>query len=315
MVPALVALVLWAAPTDALQITGLEQPESFVATASGDGYFISNVNGEPHVKDNNGFITKLRPDGTVLQLRFIEGGRREVVLHAPKGMAIVDRTLYVADIDVLRGFETESGRPTVTVPVTRSGNASRPALADVASDGGNLLYVSDTANDAIYQVDRQQQHAVSVLIRDQRLAGPSGLAVHPKTGHLIVVSWEKGKILEVSQNGELTELVSNGFFSARFAHLSGVEFDSWGNMYISDLSAGKIWRMRPSARFDVIAEFLPAPADIGIDRQKHLILVPYRLGNAAEMNGLEAPADPNRKKARRTLKDYGFGGMKDPEGR
>ncbi len=294
---------------DALQVTGLQAPESFLADPSGEQYFISNANGDPDVKDNNGFITKLDRTGTVAKLQFIRGGEGNIVLHAPKGMAIVNQILYVADLDTLRGFDKHTGRPVVSVSFgsqQQAGHGQTVALADVASDGKGLLYASDTDADTIYRIDTTRQHAVSVLVRDASLAGPRGLALHPKTGHLIVASWNKGKILDVSLDGKVTELVSNGFFSSRFHNLDGVDFDSWGNMYVSDFTAGKVWRMRPDRHFDVIAEYLPSPADIGVDRENHLILVPYHYGNAAEMNGLESPVKSGKKK--RTLADYGFTG-------
>lgn len=293
----------------ALQVTGLQAPESFLADPSGEQYFISNANGDPDVKDNNGFITRLDQTGTVTKLQFILGGEGDVVLHAPKGMAIVNQTLYVADLDALRGFDKQTGRPVVSVSFVNQPQAKQGqgvALADVASDGKGLLYASDTDTDTIYRVDTTRHHAISVFVRDASLAGPRGLALHPKTGHLIVTSWNKGKILEVSPDGKITELVSNGFFSSRFHNLDGVDFDSWGNMYVSDFTAGKVWRMRPDRHFDVIAEYLPSPADIGVDRENHLILVPYHYGNAAEMNGLESPVKSGKKK--RTLADYGFTG-------
>ncbi len=307
----LVLAVLLTAPpsASALQVTGLQAPESFLADPSGEQYFISNANGDPDVKDNNGFITKLDRTGAVAKLQFIRGGEGDVVLHAPKGMAILDRILYVVDLDTLRGFDKATGRPVVTVsfvsqPQARQGRGI--ALTDVVSDGKGLLYASDTEADTIYRIDTARQHAISILVRDASLAGPRGLALHPQTGRLIVASWNKGKVLEVSLDGKITELVSNGFFSSRFHNLDGVDFDSWGNLYISDFTAGKVWRMRPDRHFDVIAEYLPSPADIGVDRENHLILVPYHYGNAAEMNGLEAPMKPGKKK--RTLADYGFTG-------
>lgn len=300
------SLLPGAVPADALQVTGLQDPESFLADPSGAQYFISNVNGAPGAKDNNGFITKLDKTGAVSQLQFIRGGDGNVVLHAPKGMAIAGRVLYVADLDSLRGFDASTGRPVLTVslaavPVAKQTQA--PDLADVAYDGRGLLYASDPATDTIYRIDTNDHHAVSILVRDSSLAGPHGLAVHPRSGHLIVVSWKKGTILEVSREGAITELVSNGFFSSRFRNLDGVDFDNWGNMYVSDLTAGKIWRMRPDHHFDVIAEYLHSPADISVDRENHLILVPYLYGNAAEINGLERPG---KKKEKRTLSDYGF---------
>ncbi|HZS11219.1 MAG TPA: hypothetical protein VFA38_03145 [Nitrospirales bacterium] len=300
-IAALLVTIVGPVPSHALQITGLQHPDSFVADPAGTQYFISNMNGDTEARDNNGFITKLDKSGSVAHLHFVQGGVGEATLHAPKGMTVVGRTLYVADLDAVRAFDTASGRTVVTVPV-------HGELAGLAHDGHGLLYVSEPGGNTIYRIDTAHGHAVSVVARDAALAGPRGLAVHPTTGHIIAVSWDKGKILDVTPNGAIVELVSNSFFSSRFSHLSGVDFDSWGNMYVSDFAAGKIWRMAPDRQFKVIAEYLPAPAGIGVDREKHLILVPYAADNVAEMNGLESPVKQNRQK--RTLKDYGFEGMK-----
>jgi DNA-binding beta-propeller fold protein YncE len=295
----------------ALQISGLQSPQSFLADPSGEQYFISNANGDPDAKDNNGFITKLDNTGKVIQLQFIQGGAGGTTLHAPKGMAIADRVLYMTDLDTLRGFDKTTGQLLITVTFEKyRQNGTSVALSDVVYDGQSWLYVSDTEANTIYRVNLTQQHAVSIFAKDPILAGPRGLALHPKTGRLIVTSWHKGKILEVTTDGVISELVSNSFFSSRFHNLDGVDFDSLGNMYVSDFTAGKVWRMRPDRRFDVIAEYLPSPADIGVDRKQHLILVPYEYGNAAEMNGLESPVKSKGQK--RTLADYGFtGGPKD----
>jgi DNA-binding beta-propeller fold protein YncE len=291
-------------PGEAVQITGLESPNSFVSDPSGKAYFISNINGEPDARDNNGFITKLNAEGKITDLKFIQGGVADVLLHAPKGMALVGAILYIADLDQLKGFDKTSGKLVVTVsfPSAHTGLS----LTDVAAASGGLLYVSDQAANSIYRINPSANHRVDLLVHDDRLAGPAGIAIHPTTNHLITVSWEKGKILDITPDGQLTELESNGFFTGRFQNLSGVDFDQWGNMYVSDITKGKIWRMTRDHRFQVIAEYLPAPADIGIDRVNNLILVPYHYVHAAEMNGLETPSSAKSKGEKRTLADYGF---------
>ncbi len=296
----------------ALQIKNLKGPQSFLATPSGETYFISNINGEPTEKDNNGFITKLDKDGKLIELEFIRGGRGETELHAPKGMAIVGNILYVVDIDTLRGFDIDSGRPLASISITADPvGVATTGLTDVAYDGHGTLYISDTDTNTIYRVDiANHSHAISLLARDDRLAGPRGLAVHPRTGHLIAVSWNQGSIIDIAPDGVIEVLVSNSFFSWRFTNLDGVDFDTWGSMYVSDFTAGKVWRVTPDENFKVIAEYLPTPADISVDKINHLILVPYIYGNAAEINGLEAPVQAKRKKKRRTLRDYGFPFMK-----
>lgn len=307
--PGLVAwLLALASPAMAMQVTGLQNPQNFLADPSGEHYYISNANGDPEAKDNNGFITKLDQEGKVLKQRFIQGGEGSTVLHAPKGMAVIDKALYVADLDTVRTFDLTTGQAMTTVSVTTlhdpaAGHA--PGLSDLAYDGHGLLYATDTEANTIYRIDTAHDHKIRVLARDAALAGPRGIAVHPKSGHLIVGSWHKGKIFDVALDGKISELVSNGFFSSRFHNLDGLDFDSWGNLYISDFTAGKIWRMRPDQKFDVIAEYLPSPAGIGVDRAKHLILVPYHYANAAEINGLENPRKAGGP-SKRSLADYGF---------
>lgn len=292
-----------------ITVTELQSPYSFVNDPVDKGYFISSVNGEAETADNNGFITKLNSNGKLLNLKFIQGGKDDVTLHAPKGMALVEHVLYVADLDTLRGFDTTTGKPvmalTIRSPATSQPEPLQTLLSDVTFDGKGHLYCSDQKANTIYRVDLAT-HMVSVLVTDRSLAGPSGLAVHPKSGQIIAVSWEKGKISEVSPEGVVTELFSNGFFSNRFQNLRGVDFDRWGNMYVSDFTTGKVWRMSWDKRFQVIAEFLPSPGDLGIDRANNLILVPYELAHAAEMNGLETPSSAKTKQEKRTLADYGF---------
>lgn len=292
-----------------ITVTELQSPYSFVHDPLDKGYFISSVNGEAENADNNGFITKLDPNGKLLNLKFIQGGKDDVTLHAPKGMAVAEHVLYVADLDTLRGFDTTTGKPVLTLTI-RSSTASQSeppqaSLSDVTFDGKGHLYCSDQKANTIYRVDPAAQ-TFSVLVTDRALAGPSGLVVHPKSGQIIAVSWDKGKISEISPDGVVTELFSNGFFSNRFQNLRGVDFDRWGNMYVSDFTTGKVWRMSWDKRFQVIAEFLPSPGDLSIDRANNLILVPFELAHAAEMNGLETPSDGKPKQEKRTLADYGF---------
>jgi hypothetical protein len=284
-----------------ITVTNLQTPYSFVSSVSGKEYFISSVNGEPESADNNGFITKLYGSGKILDLKFIQGGRDGVTLHAPKGMALVDQTLYVADLDTLRAFDIATGKSLASIHV----DDQAAHLTDVAYDGVGRLYCSDQHANRIYVVELPSRK-ITLLVADPALAGPAGLAVHPKSGQLIAVSWNKGKIFSISPDGTISEVFSNGFFSSRFSNLRGVDFDRWGNMYVSDFTTGKVWRMTRDNRFQVIAEYLPSPGDLGIDRANNLILVPYEFAHAAEMNGLEAPHDGKPKAEKRTLADYGF---------
>jgi DNA-binding beta-propeller fold protein YncE len=283
IVAAVLLSVLSAGVVFALQVTGLKNPAGFIVDRATGNYFISNEDGQSTERDNNGFITKLGPDGKTLKLKFIEGGTGGVTLHAPKGLAIIDRTLYVSDIDQVRRFHADTGRALGELDLS---SVTVDFLTGLATDAHSTLYIADAGADAILKVDTRRSSMPTVLVKDPALAGPHGLAVHPATGALVVVSWNAGKILEVTKEGTVKVLFANSFFSARFGNLTGVDFDALGNMYVSDFSQGKVVRIDPDFRFQTIAEFLTTPASLGIDRKNHLILVPYRSGNVAEMNGL-----------------------------
>ena len=219
---------------------------------------------------------------------------------------IVKDILYVADLDAVKAFDAVTGEPLATISLKRFAPAT---LTGLTVDPQGQLFVSDPESNAIYRIDPRQQYAVSLFLQDDKLAGPSGMVFHRKTHRLVVTSLNQGTVLEIDSQGSIRELVSNGFFSSRFYNLSGVDFDQYGSMYISDLTAGKIWRVRQNHKMEVIAEFLISPASVSIDREKHLILVPYLYANGAEINGLERPTNIDTKKKKRTFSDYGFGQM------
>lgn len=303
---AVLACGLWLSPSPlfAHPIVNLQSPQSFIPDPSGSFYYIANANGEPGERDNNGFITKLDQDGEVTAFHFIQGGINHTTLHSPYGMAVINQTLYVADIDAVRSFDTTTGHPLDTISLARF---SVTQLTGLTTDDQGRLYVSDPPGNTIYRIDPHNGFSVSIFLKDETLAGPSGLVFHPKTHHLIVTSLDKGTVMEVSKKGTIREIISNGFFSSRFHNLSGVDFDQYGSMYLSDLTGGKIWRIRPDHKMEVIAEFLVSPAGVSVDRKNHLILVPYLYAHGAEMNGLERPSNANRTKKKRTLSDYGLG--------
>lgn len=283
LLPALFLALVPGAVALALQVTGLKNPAGFIVDPATGAYFISNENGGPNERDNNGFITKLDEKGKIVKLKFIQGGTDGVTLHAPKGLAILDKTLFVSDIDRVRRFDPATGRPQGEVDLSAF---KVDFLTGLAADGAGLLYIADTGADTILKLDARRDSKPTVFVKDAALAGPHGLAVNPATGALVAVSWSEGKILEIAKDGSIKVLFANSFFNARFGNLAGVDFDAFGNMYVSDFSQGKVLRIDPDFRIQTIAEFLTTPAGVAIDRRNHLILVPYLSGNAAEMNGL-----------------------------
>ena len=102
------------APAPLASLT-LPSPESVVFDSARDVYYVSVVNGDPGVRPGKGFIARVTADGALDSLHFIQGGRDGVVLDAPMGSRVRGDTLWVVDIDKLRGFTLPAGAPAATI--------------------------------------------------------------------------------------------------------------------------------------------------------------------------------------------------------
>jgi hypothetical protein len=63
---------------------GFATPEAVLHDTTADVYLVSNINGGPADKDDNGFIARLAPTGAVLTLKWIDGAADGITLHGPK---------------------------------------------------------------------------------------------------------------------------------------------------------------------------------------------------------------------------------------
>ncbi len=151
--------------------TDLSTPESVLYDDANDVYIVSNINGKPLDADNNGYIAKLSPDGKVATAKWIEGGKNKVTLNAPKGLAIIADTLYVADLDTVRMFDRKTGAPTGEVKVPGA-----TFLNDLAATTDGRVLVSDsglkasakgfdpTGTDAVYAIDKAKKLTVPARV-------------------------------------------------------------------------------------------------------------------------------------------------------
>ncbi len=254
------------------RITGFRTPESVLYHAGDDLYYVSNINGAPLDRDNSGFITRMSGEGLIDSLMFIAGGREGVTLHAPKGMTMAGDTLWVTDIDVVRGFDRHSGAPVATI-------AFRPTplfLNDIVVGGDGALYVTDTGirfrngelehpgPNRIYRVRGRQ---VSVAAEGNVLAAPNGITWDHARQRFIIVPFAATDILEWRPNEVPTPIASGpGSFD-------GVEVLDDGRVLISSWADSSLHVLLDDSLQRVITG-VPAPADIGIDLRRLRVAIP-----------------------------------------
>lgn len=121
---------------------GVKIPESVLYYKEGRSMFllVSQVDGDPSVVDGVGGIAQMTTNGELSNLGWITG------LNAPKGMAVFDGKLYVADINelVVINIKKREIEKKITVQGARF-------LNDVAADSQGIIYISDTKINKIYR--------------------------------------------------------------------------------------------------------------------------------------------------------------------
>ena len=142
--------------------TSLRVPESVIYDADRDVLYVSNMNNEPRLKDENGFISKLSTSGEILDLEWVSN------MSSPKGMAITDNMLYVTDVDEIIVIDIENAVITEKIKIEGS-----LMLNDIAPDGSGNLYISDSDNHTIHKLSNGE---VSTWM-SEGLDRPNGLYV------------------------------------------------------------------------------------------------------------------------------------------
>jgi len=270
---------LWETPTN------LKNPESVAYASKQNILFVSNINGEPDKKDQNGFISKVSPsNGSIIELNWITG------LNAPKGIAFSNDNskLYVSDITDLVQIDIASGKI-----IKRFNAPGSSFLNDVVADNKGNIYVSDTDTNTIYKLDTNLGNSTSsspdlqAWMQNPQLNGPNGLHIGKNKNELIVVSIGPVskpvggiEVIDV-KNKTLTSLGEQGTTSP-LGGLDGIESDASNtHYYVTDNPAGKVYTVNADATgyHTLIDLHTQGAADLGTIPGQSTIIIPLMQDN------------------------------------
>jgi hypothetical protein len=252
---------------------GFTGPEAVRYDPDQDLYFVNSWGkGDPGAKDNNGFISRLTPDGAVEQLRFIAGGAGGAMLHSPRGMTIVGDTLWVVDLDAVRAFNRRTGAPLATVDFSRF---KLGFLNDIAA-GPDGLYVTDTGTDHIYRIAGGQ---VSVALSDSALGKPNGITWEATGQRFIVVPYGGGSAIKAWTAGSKTLSEIGRSTGAKY---DGVEILSGNRVLVASQGDSSLYLFTGRTGRPIIRTG-GAPADIGVDTKRNRVAVPFVDRNLVEI--------------------------------
>lgn len=242
---------------------GCDKPESSYFDPETKNIFISVVGGDPAAKDGNGLIVRLDKKGDLIAKNWVSG------LNAPKGLRAHGGTLWTADIDQVVAIKIADGTILKKIDV-----AGAKMLNDVAIDKDGIVYVSDTLGSKIYRIENDK---VSEFIGGKNLESPNGLLI--EGNKLIVAAWGYTEDWTTKAPGHLFSI---GLATKQIkkitprplGNLDGLENDGRGNYLVSDWVAGKIFRVKPNGKSELMFYGFKGSADIGYISSSQILIVP-----------------------------------------
>lgn len=273
-------------------IGGFQGPESVRYDAQQDVFFVSNIAGYGSFKDGNGYISRVSAEDPTSAVVFVEGGAKGVTLHAPKGLALSGDTLWVTDIDMLRGFDRNTGAPLASLDFAAHGAVMLNDIA-VAPDGS--LRITDTGiqmipegvrhvgPDRIFKVGPGR--AITVVAEGPDLRQPNGITWDESGKRWVVVSFDSfvGEIATIAEGDSARRVVRRGK-----GRLDGVEVLANGDILFTSWIDSSLHVLSASGEKTVVRQ-VPEPADIGIDTRRHRVAIPLATLGQVQLWSLGAP--------------------------
>lgn len=242
-------------------VSGLDGPEAVRYSPNQKAYYISNFTGGGNDQDSTGFITKVDAQGEIVDLKFMTG-TTDAPLHAPRGMYIQDKALWVADVLGLHAFDLYSGEQLKFIDFSAF---EIGFLNDISADPNGVLYVTDTGNPRVYRV---QDGQVSVFLDELEVA-PNGITYDPNEGTFVLAPWGGSlDYLTFDDTGEIGR-----FDGMEGGYIDGIEYV--GGVLLSASQQDSSIHALHSGTNPIIIKTTGRPADIGINTHLNHIAVPY----------------------------------------
>ncbi|MET6998464.1 SMP-30/gluconolactonase/LRE family protein [Chitinophaga defluvii] len=237
--------------------TVFQIPESVLYDTKREVLYVSNIQGDLSAKDGGGFISKLSPEGKVLQLQWVKG------LNSPKGLGLFKKQLYVADLDEVVIIDVDKGRVIQRVPVTGA-----EMLNDVTVDQQGVVYISDSRTRKLHQL---KDGVITTLV--ENLKGPNGVLATAEAFYIL----DDGALNQLEKDGTVKKLLNISKAPDGIERISEGEFviSCWpGEVFYVNLATGMVHKM-----LDTQAQKLNG-ADIGYNARKRIVYVPTFFGNS-----------------------------------
>ncbi|HJS16249.1 MAG TPA: SMP-30/gluconolactonase/LRE family protein [Rheinheimera sp.] len=224
--------------------------------------FVSEIDGQGSAADAVGGLAVLNTDGTIRNKDWLRG------LNAPKGLAVYQGKLYIADLTEVVIVDIASAKILQKIKAPDS-----VFLNDVTVDAKGGVYISDTRKNRIYKLE---QDKISSWLENVEAA--NGLKVVAE--QLYIAAGDKLLKVDLADHNKSITQVAVGFAE----RADGLEPVGNGDFIVS-CWAGLVYYVSADGR---IKELLDTKAlklntaDIGWDQTTNTLYIPTFLGNSVQ---------------------------------
>ena len=255
------------------KVEGFSHPESVVFDEQNNMLYVSNMADE---KDGDGFISKISPEGEILELKWITG------LNDPKGLLVAGDKLFVTDVTELVEMDLQEGKINRKIPVNGA-----MSLNDITIDATGSIFFSDLEQSSIYFIPGEMaansmmvntpKGEIAEYLKSSRLNSPNGLLAHKD--ELYVASWgenQDGNLLKIDMDTKQIENVTN----EGIGNLDGIQSTAEDSLYVSDWATGKIYHIDQNGNKSLILTAEKSSGDILFLKEKNQLILPMNFQNS-----------------------------------
>ena len=236
---------------------------------------------------NDGFVSLIKPDGSVHTSKWIGATRDGLTLVHPLGSAIQGGTLYINDGNTIRTFDLKTGTPKQAFEVKEATNLNG---IGVATDG--TIYASNTGNaqqpenkQRIYNVHAERP---SVGVRRRRAAA------HCRTASRSTRRQRRRREHRQQRRAHVRPGRQARADRARGGSGNdGVVVLPDGTKYVSSVRFGSVSRIAPGREAEVIATGIPAAASMCYDSRQNQLVIPLNPNNALGVHSARPALAPS----------------------
>lgn len=227
-------------------------PESVLFDGANNILYVSNIDGtDPWANDGKGSIGKLGLDGKPINIEWVKG------LNSPKGLAMYNGKLYVADNSNVVVIDIASGEIAETITLQDA-----QGLNDISIDRNGTIYITDSKTKKVFRIINGKTQIIL-----ENLKGPNGILALGNDLYLL----DAGGLYRVGSDKKLT-LITDGMEGGT----DGIE-NVTGNDFIVSCWQGTIWYINGDGKKELLLDTRDKnsqTADIGYDGKNRIVYVP-----------------------------------------